>query len=260
MLRKFTIKNGQITFEAKYLDTETLQKNRKHNRIIVTEFGTRGYPDPCKTIFERLESFFLMKDLFNDNDQVTFWNISDQLYAVGETPKITQIDPKNLVTLKRIDLRNLISISTAAAHVHQDGSGNIFAMGNTIKNYNIVKIQKSDSGESGLDLTIVGQIPVERPLNPSYYHSFCITERFFVFIEQPLVLSVPSLLWEHYSGGTNSRMMKWRPELGVSFPEKLSFFLEYRIQVIIVILVLEVHEILTIISKFLTRWSRVASN
>ncbi|XP_074593097.1 carotenoid-cleaving dioxygenase, mitochondrial-like [Brevipalpus obovatus] len=214
LLRKFTIKNGRIVFEAKYLDTETLRQNRKHNRIIVTEFGTRGYPDPCKTIFERLENFFLMKDLFNDNDQVTFWNISDQLYAVGETPKITQIDQKNLETLKRVDLRDIISISTAAAHVHTDRDGNIFAMGNTINNYNIVRVQKSDSHPSGLDLTIVGRIPVSRPLSPSYYHSFCITERFFVFIEQPLVLSVPSLLWEHYSGGTNSRIMNWRPEFG----------------------------------------------
>lgn len=215
LLRKFTIRNGKVFYESKYLDCETFRKNRKHNRIVVTEFGTRSYPDPCKTIFSRLASYFFMNNLFNDNSQVGFWSLSDELFAVGESPIMSKIDAENLSTLDRIDLRKIVSISTAIAHVHSDGHGNLYAMGSSISHYNLIKITKPKDGKSPFNAAIVAKIPVRRLFSPAYYHSFCITEKFWVFIEQPLILSVKSLLQEHYFGGTNSQIMEWRPEYQV---------------------------------------------
>lgn len=45
--------SGEVTYRSKFLKSETYKKNIKANRIIVSEFGTMIYPDPCKNIFAR---------------------------------------------------------------------------------------------------------------------------------------------------------------------------------------------------------------
>lgn len=47
--------SGEVTYRSKFLKSETYKKNIKANRIIVSEFGTMIYPDPCKNIFARYE-------------------------------------------------------------------------------------------------------------------------------------------------------------------------------------------------------------
>lgn len=44
---------GEVTYRSKFLKSETYKKNCKSNRIVVSEFGTMVYPDPCKNIFSR---------------------------------------------------------------------------------------------------------------------------------------------------------------------------------------------------------------
>lgn len=215
MLRKFTIKLGKVFFECKYLNCQTWRTNRKHNRIIVPEFGTKGYPDPCKSLFNRFSNYFFMNNLFNDNSQVGFWSLNNAAYAVGESPILSKINLANLSTLQTIDLRKLIPISTAIAHVHYDNQGNLYAMGNSIRHYNLLKITASNDQQLPFDVSIIAKVPVRRLFQPSYYHSFCITQKFWVFIEQPLILSVKSLTKQNYLNGTNSRIMKWKPEYKV---------------------------------------------
>ncbi len=44
---------GEVTYRSKFLKSETYKKNIKADRIVVSEFGTMIYPDPCKNIFSR---------------------------------------------------------------------------------------------------------------------------------------------------------------------------------------------------------------
>lgn len=44
---------GEVTYRSKFLKSETYKKNCSSNRIVVSEFGTMVYPDPCKNIFSR---------------------------------------------------------------------------------------------------------------------------------------------------------------------------------------------------------------
>lgn len=44
---------GEVTYRSKFLKSDTYRKNTKANRIVVSEFGTMIYPDPCKNIFSR---------------------------------------------------------------------------------------------------------------------------------------------------------------------------------------------------------------
>lgn len=53
LLHRFNIENGQVTYQCKFLKSESYKKNLAANRIVVSEFGTACVPDPCQSIFER---------------------------------------------------------------------------------------------------------------------------------------------------------------------------------------------------------------
>lgn len=53
LLHRFNIVDGKVTYQCRFLQSETYKKNLAANRIIVSEFGTSIVPDPCQSIFER---------------------------------------------------------------------------------------------------------------------------------------------------------------------------------------------------------------
>lgn len=53
MIHKFDISDGKPTYRNQFLKSETYRKNVKANRIVVSEFGTNAFPDPCATLYEK---------------------------------------------------------------------------------------------------------------------------------------------------------------------------------------------------------------
>ena len=53
VLHQYVIKDGQVSYRNKLLDSDTYRRNKAANRIVVTEFGVVGHPDPCKSLFKR---------------------------------------------------------------------------------------------------------------------------------------------------------------------------------------------------------------
>lgn len=53
LLHRFNIENGQVSYQCRFLKSETYKKNLAANRIVTTEFGTVAVPDPCQSIFQR---------------------------------------------------------------------------------------------------------------------------------------------------------------------------------------------------------------
>jgi len=53
VLHQYIIKEGQVSYRNKLLDSDTYKRNKAANRIVVTEFGVVGHPDPCKSLFKR---------------------------------------------------------------------------------------------------------------------------------------------------------------------------------------------------------------
>lgn len=212
-MHMFKIGNGSVTYQNRYLRSDSFKSNMRAQRIVVTEFGTRSHSDPCKTLLQRLMSYFTMDEIFSDNDLVGFYPIGDDLYAIADTPFIRRIDPDTLKTFERVDLRKYVAVNTATSHPHTDSEGNSFNMGSNVGTYNITCFPKKGGLQEG---SIAASIPTTRPFSPGYFHSFCITENYFVFIEQPLIISIPTVLWEQYSCGTNSKILKWRPKYKVN--------------------------------------------
>jgi hypothetical protein len=50
---RFAINGGHVTYQSRFLQTQTYKRNIAAQRIVVTEFGTKAVPDPCQTIFQR---------------------------------------------------------------------------------------------------------------------------------------------------------------------------------------------------------------
>lgn len=53
---RFCIADGDVTYQCRFLRSQTWRRNASAKRIVVTEFGTRAAPDPCQTIFKRFAS------------------------------------------------------------------------------------------------------------------------------------------------------------------------------------------------------------
>jgi len=57
LLHRFNVANGRVTYQNRFLMSDSYRKNLAANRIVVSEFGTvAAAPDPCQSIFERYEN------------------------------------------------------------------------------------------------------------------------------------------------------------------------------------------------------------
>lgn len=87
-------------------------------------------------------------------------------------------------------------------------------MSKTGPNYVIICFPK---GENIFDNAhIVASLPARFKLNPSYMHTFGLSENYFVIVEQPLTVSVSKIFKSHLMNDPLISCMKWFPEKQVS--------------------------------------------
>lgn len=196
IIHKFDLKNGQVTYHRKFIRTDAYVRAMTENRVVITEFGTAAYPDPCKNIFSRFFTYFRGIEV-TDNCMVNIYPIGEDFYAVTETNFITKVDPDSLETVKKVDLCKYLSVNGLTAHPHIEEDGAIYNIGNCFgKNmslaYNIVKIPPpAEDGSDPLEKSeVVVQLPSSERLKPSYIHSFGITDNYLVLVEPPVKINL----------------------------------------------------------------------
>ncbi|KAK0402591.1 hypothetical protein QR680_016422 [Steinernema hermaphroditum] len=213
-IRRYYFENGKMFYSAKHLRSKAFKLNHAANRIVVGEFGTAAFPDPCKTMFQRFFSHFEQKT-FTDNGLVNFVQCSDRVYAVTETPAMNEVDVETLDTKEKINLAKYVTVNTVTAHHHYDSQGNIYNVGSTFGSSGEYVFVRTDNTKEGdfKATTKIGSIPMNSVLNPSYYHSFGMTEDYIVFFECPLRMNVPKLLASTVTGSSFLDTMHWDPSL-----------------------------------------------
>lgn len=223
MVHRFKISNGTATYQNQFIASDTYKKNTRAERIVVTEFGTAAYADPCKTCFQKFFSYFQAEEI-TDNTLVNLFPLGDALYACTESNFINRIDDQTLEKLEKVDLAKLVSVHTANAHPHIDKDGSVHMLGSQHgrrTNYTIVKITPPKEGDDGFckNAEIVAKVPAHRAMRPSYHHSFAITENYYVFIEQPMVINVWKLITTKLTltAFPVNSCMEWNPEHPVKF-------------------------------------------
>ncbi|KAG9270821.1 retinal Mueller cells isomerohydrolase isoform X1 [Astyanax mexicanus] len=209
LMHKFDLKNGKVTYYRRFLRTDAYVRAMTEKRIVITEFGTAAYPDPCKNIFSRFFTYFQGIEV-TDNCLVNVYPIGEDFYACTETNFITKVDPDTLEAVKKVDLCKYVSINGISAHPHIEQDGTVYNIGNCFgKNmslaYNIVKIppaqkDKSDPIEKS---KVVVQFPSSERFKPSYVHSFGMTDKYLVFVETPIKINLLKFLSSWSIRGTN---------------------------------------------------------
>ncbi|XP_041960688.1 retinoid isomerohydrolase [Alosa sapidissima] len=200
LMHKFDFNNGQVTYMRKFVKTDAYVRAMTEKRVVITEFGTVAYPDPCKNIFSRFFSYFKGVEV-TDNCLVNVYPIGEDYYAVTETNFITKVNTDTLDTLKKVDLMSIVNVNGVTAHPHIERDGTVYNIGNCMGKgaslaYNIVKMpptqkDKSDCVEKA---QVVVQFPSAERFKPSYVHSFGMSENYFVFVETPIKINLLKFL------------------------------------------------------------------
>ncbi|XP_071007560.1 retinal Mueller cells isomerohydrolase [Oncorhynchus clarkii lewisi] len=209
LMHKFDLKNGHVTYYRKFVKTDAYVRAMTEKRVVITEFGTAAYPDPCKNIFSRFFTYFKGIEV-TDNCLVNVYPVGEDFYACTETNYITKVDPDTLETLKKVDLCDYLSVNGVTAHPHIESDGTVYNLGNCFgKNmslaYNIVKIppRQKDKSDPIAKSKVLVQIPSSERFKPSYVHSFGMTENYFVFVETPIKINLLKFLTAWSIWGTN---------------------------------------------------------
>ncbi|CAL7933231.1 unnamed protein product [Xylocopa violacea] len=222
LLHRFAIANGKVTYQCRFVQTDAYRKNQAAQRIVVTEFGTKAIPDPCKSIFQRVAAVFKPGD-DSDNSMISVYPFCDEFYTFAETAVIHRIDPETLETKGKVNVSDYVGIVNHTSHPHVMNDGTVYNLGLSITPrgpmYNVVCFSPSqviidNSGEekelSMFDqATIVASVPSRWILNPSYMHTFGITKNYFIIVEQPLAVSLTTVISCKVTQQSMHSALKW---------------------------------------------------
>ncbi|XP_022912105.2 carotenoid isomerooxygenase isoform X1 [Onthophagus taurus] len=222
LLHRFSIKSGNVTYQCRFVQSDVYKRNITAQRIVFTEFGTKAIPDPCQTIFNRVSSAFNIKNK-SDNAMISVYPFGDELYAFAETGIMFKINPDDLSTEKKVDLNDLLMVVNHTSHpiINQDGSA--FNLGLQITPtgpvHCIINFPKHHENNNTNEpkIRIIASIPAKWPLNPSYMHSFGMTENYFILVEQPLCVSVIDLVKCKFKNQPFIGALKWFYDEKVKF-------------------------------------------
>ncbi|XP_053105067.1 retinoid isomerohydrolase isoform X1 [Hemicordylus capensis] len=209
LLHKFDFKEGHVTYYRRFIRTDAYVRAMTEKRVVITEFGTYAYPDPCKNIFSRFFSYFKGVEI-TDNALVNVYPVGEDFYACTETNFITKINTENLETIKKVDVSKYVSVNGVTAHPHIENDGTVYNIGNCFgKNfslaYNIVRIPplQADKKDPMTKCEVVVQFPCSDRFKPSYVHSFGLTPNYIVFVETPVKINLLKFLSSWSLWGAN---------------------------------------------------------
>jgi len=194
MLHRFTFQDGTVSYANKFLQSEAYKSVMEAGRITFGQFAT----DPCKAIFKRA-----MTALTNAN--VSINKVAGEYVAMTEAPLPIAFDPHTLETLGVVHYDDHLQGHHGSAHPHYDRTRRMsvsyhveFGMQSTFQVWCI------KDGEHRR--TLIGSYPV---MEPSYVHSFGMTENYIVIVEYPYRVNPLNLLT---SGKPFIENYEWRPQ------------------------------------------------
>ncbi|XP_046654167.1 carotenoid isomerooxygenase-like [Daphnia pulicaria] len=127
-----TSANGKVTYQSRYVNSTSYVLNTVAGQLVVPEFTTPAAPDPCKSIFHRISSLFVLDQVVSDNAMISIYPMAKDLYAFAETPFIHRIDPVTMETTRRESLHETLSVFNQSSHPHITESGEAYQLGQKI--------------------------------------------------------------------------------------------------------------------------------
>ncbi|MGE0010184.1 MAG: carotenoid oxygenase family protein [Candidatus Babeliales bacterium] len=210
MIHAFSFHDGKVSYANKFL--------RSDDYDFVEKTGTMSYAgfaqDPCKSYFKQLFSLFvpekkIKKEYALPNANVNIACYGHHMVALTETPLPIEFDPKTLKTIGGLLYDDKLPKRSIhdTAHPHYDKERKehlgYYSQFGRISTHNLFRIQDGSTTRE-----VLASIEVQEP---SYMHSFFLTEHYAILTLLPLVVNPLDLLTSKKSFIKNFR---WKPELG----------------------------------------------
>jgi beta,beta-carotene 9',10'-dioxygenase len=204
MLHRFGFTDSRVSYANRFLQTRAYRAATEEGTIAYSEFAT----DPCRTVFQRAASIFSPK--LTDNASVNVVRLGEEYIAMTETPLPVAFEPDTLRTLGVTGWAKALRGQTTTAHPHLDpasgGMINYATHFGAATKYRVYALAPGAARPRE-----IAAIPVRQP---SYMHSFAVTERYVVLVEFPFVVNPLGLA---LSGRPFIENYTWRPERGTTF-------------------------------------------
>jgi carotenoid cleavage dioxygenase-like enzyme len=202
MLHRFSFASGRASYGNRFI------RSRAYREAEQGRMSFAGYAsDPCRSMFSRFAASFAGGLEQNDNTNVNLVKLGDDFIAMTETPMAFSFDPETLDTLELVDAA---PGQWMTPHPHRgDEPGSMinyaahFARKSEYRIYSLASASERPR--------IIASVPVSEP---SYMHSFAVTERYAVLNEYPFVVSPLTLKLKRRPFIEN---FKWKPERGTNF-------------------------------------------
>jgi carotenoid cleavage dioxygenase-like enzyme len=209
MLHRFTVADGRVSYGNRFLESRSYRAAQERGEIVYGEFAT----DPCRSLFKRVQSLFSPGSQLSDNANVNIARLGERFVAMTETPLPVQFDPQ---TLEAADVRPFVApgqLTTAHPHMDRESGGmiNYAAQLGRRSSYRFFALEPARAAAQIGAPRAIASLPVKQP---SYMHSFGLTERWLVLAEFPFVVNPLALA---LSGRPYIENYRWKPQLGTRF-------------------------------------------
>lgn len=200
MLNRFGFDGGAVSYASAFLDTDARRRALETGGASIAGFAT----DPCRSLFQRVQSLFRQET--TDNANVNLTRLGDDHLAMTETPIPVRFDPDTLATLGHDrGAARFGQITTAHPH-HDPQRGELLNFAAHLGRRSEYRVY---ARRSTTEARTLATHPVREP---AYMHSFAITPRSIVLLENPLVVNPLQLA---LSGKAFIDNYAWKPELGL---------------------------------------------
>ena len=158
--------------------------------------------------------------VLSDNTMITVYPFNGSLYTFYESPYLHKLDME-LNTVRREDLTKL-NLLSHASHPHYDTEGNMITLGMSLgllgPQYSLTKFLRSETGSSlNRNCRRLVSKRCSRMFQPSYMHSFSVSQNFYILIEQPLSVRVTGVISALFKGKSLSSALTWDGSRDVVF-------------------------------------------
>lgn len=209
MLHAFAFEKGRVYYSNRFLRSDAYRRVVEKGSIDYLTFAA----DPCRSLFQQLFTIFrpsMGEHIKNAN--VNIAKLADQWAALTEIPLPVRFDKETLETLGVLDYSDDLPGRGcfASAHPHYDA-----VRGETISylvkygsrsTYIIYKMLDGSSKRIP-----IASIPVDEP---SYMHSFAVTDNYVILTEFPLLVKPIDFL---IKGKPFIKNFHWKPEQNTTF-------------------------------------------
>lgn len=203
MLHAFSFKEGTVTYSNKFLRSDAYEAVFKQGSLKYIGFAC----DPCRSLFKKFLTFFIPQSPLIQNANVNVAKIADQYVALTEVPLPVKFDLKTLETLGVLDYQDELPKDKCweSAHPHLNSINYLIQFGRK-SHYIIYQIEAGSSARK-----VIAEVPVEEP---SYMHSFAITENYVILTQYPFVVKPLDLILKNQPFIKN---FSWQPQKGTQF-------------------------------------------